>query len=404
MNTPLEDQVHDALHRRADPLQQAPFTVTDVRQRARRIQRRRTMTAGAAVAAVIAIAVPLSLGMNGPAQRTDVPPATEIPSPAITGTVLIDPRSAPVGGELGVPLLDVDAPSVTVSGTTTVLPRPYDSLTPYLDGWVGVTNEEGALSLEFLDSDFAVTDGAVTTGGLVVSPDGGRIAWSEYTGSRWEVVTADTAGAVAWTYTSFSSGPQGHAVRPVGFVGGSGVLVSQTGASGAETTFLADGSTPLEVPGLLKATSASPVTGMAAGTTRVVEGSACSAVIDASSRTGGVAWETCDHVLGAFSPDGRHVIGFAPDADASGSPTLSILDASTGETVVDFEVANARNQVVGIDDRVAWEDADTLAITMISGSRQYVVRLGADGTVERVGGDATTAEPGTVPHRFAEAR
>ena len=58
--TPLEDQVHDALHRRVDPIQHSPFTVTDVRQRARRIQRRRTAVAGAAVAAVLAIAAPVA--------------------------------------------------------------------------------------------------------------------------------------------------------------------------------------------------------------------------------------------------------------------------------------------------------------------------------------------------------
>ena len=39
--TPLEDQVQDALHRRVDPIQHSPLTVTDVRQRARRIQRKR---------------------------------------------------------------------------------------------------------------------------------------------------------------------------------------------------------------------------------------------------------------------------------------------------------------------------------------------------------------------------
>ena len=74
--TPLEDQVHDALHRTADPLQRAPFTVTDVRTRARRIQRRRAVVAGAAVAAVLAIAIPVGAGVVGPSPRSDVPPAT----------------------------------------------------------------------------------------------------------------------------------------------------------------------------------------------------------------------------------------------------------------------------------------------------------------------------------------
>src|SRR4051812_29953190 len=103
--TPLEDQVHDALHRTADPLERAPFTVTDVRGRARRIQRRRALAAGAAVAAVLAIAVPVGLGAIGPAQRSDVPPATQPTAPAITGTVRVDPRSAETSDTLAVPLL-----------------------------------------------------------------------------------------------------------------------------------------------------------------------------------------------------------------------------------------------------------------------------------------------------------
>ena len=404
MNTPLEDQVHDALHRQADPLDRSPLTVTDVQRGARRIRRRRRITAGAAVVAVLAVAVPLGLGMKGPAQRTDAPTVTQPPSPSEVGTVRIDPRSAPVGDELGVPLLDVDRPSITVLGRTTALSKPYDSLTPYMDGWVGVVDEEGALSLEFLDQDFRVTDGSRSTGGLVVSPDGGHVAWTEYDGDRWRVVSGDAAGADAQTYTPFAPSPEQRTVRPIGFVSGTEVLVSQTDAAGDVTTFVADGGTPAEVPGLLKPLSASPVAGLAAGTTRVVKGSACSAVVDARNRTGAVAWQTCDHLLGAFSPDGRYIVGFAPDADAYGSPTLSVLDASTGEPVVAFEVAGARNQVVGISDLVAWEDADTVAITMISGSQQYVVRLGADGTVERMGGDSPTAQPDTVPFRFAETR
>ena len=95
--TPLEDQVQDALHRTADPVERAPFTVTDVRTRARRIQRRRTAVAGAAVAAVLAIAVPVGANMVGPTPRSEVPPVTQPPAPRITETVRIDPLSAAVG-------------------------------------------------------------------------------------------------------------------------------------------------------------------------------------------------------------------------------------------------------------------------------------------------------------------
>ncbi len=217
-HTPLEDQVHDALHRRVDPLQRSPFTVGDVRTRARRIRRRRALAAGAAVAAVLAIAVPVGLTTIGPAQRSDVPPATQPPAPSITGTVLIDPRSAPVVDDLSVPMIDVVASTLITDGETIALPKTYDTITPYMDGWAAEAINEGALTIEFLTSDLEVEDQGGPSGGLVVSPDGQRIAWTEYTGSRWQVVSSDVAGAEEWVYTKFPPGPEGATVRPVGFV------------------------------------------------------------------------------------------------------------------------------------------------------------------------------------------
>ena len=91
-HTPLEDRLHDALHRRVDPLQHAPLTVTDVRRRAGRIRRRRRAVAGAAVAAALAVAVPVGIGLGSPAQRGDVPPATNTPARTVaSGTVVVPP-------------------------------------------------------------------------------------------------------------------------------------------------------------------------------------------------------------------------------------------------------------------------------------------------------------------------
>ena len=38
---------------------------------------------------------------------------------------------------------------------------------------------------------------------------------------------------------------------------------------------------------------------------------------------------------------------------------MAVLDAATGEPVVDFELVGARTGVVGINPEVAWEDDDT---------------------------------------------
>lgn len=388
-HTPLEDQVHDTLHRTADPLERAPFTVADVRTRARRIQRRRAAVAGAAVAAVVALVVPVGLGMVGPAQRSEVPPATRPPSPdptpAVTGTVLIDPRSAEVVDSTSVPLVDVDAPSLITPDGTVTLPGPFSTITPYLDGWVGVTMDEGRGTLEFLDANLDVDDSSGPTGGLVVSPDGEQIAWSEYTGDRWRVVLADPAGDAEWVYTNFPLAPADHIVMPIGFVSEGEVVVRQYDNALPTRTYVAGGDEPVEVPGLLQPEASSPVTGAIAGPTEYGPDGTCSGVVDGLARSGTPVWTTCEHRLGPFSPDGAHVVGTDAEADATGSPTLAVLDAATGEVIVDFEVAAAPRQVVAIWSQMAWEDEDTLVIRVLRGEEFFIVRVGLDGSVQRVG-------------------
>lgn len=385
--TPLEDQVHDTLHRTADPLERTPFTVGDVRTRARRIQRRRAAVAGAAVAAAIALVVPVGLGLVGPAQRSEVPPATQTPSPApaVTGTVLIDPSSAEVVDSTTVPLVDVDAPSLITADGTTTLHRPYSTITPYLDGWVGVAMDEGRGTLQFLDANGDLEDSGGPTGGLVVSPDGQRIAWSQYTGVQWQVVMADPAGVTEWVYTTFPPAPADDLVVPVGFVSDGEVVVRQYDDTLPTRTYVASGDEPVEVPGLLQADAASPATGAIAGPTEYTPDGTCSGVVDGLARTGVSSWDTCDFRLGPFSPDGAHLAGTDAQADGTGSSTLAVLDAATGEVVVDFEVVAGPRQVAAIWSQMAWEDDDTLVIRVLRGEDFSIMRVGLDRSVQRVG-------------------
>ncbi len=114
-----------------------------------------------------------------------------------------------------------------------------------------------------------------------------------------------------------------------------------------------------------------------------------------------VVWRTCDYSLLAFSPDGRHVVGLTDYLTPDGSPTLAILDAASGEVVVDFRLVGARTGVVGINPELAWEDGASLVATVYSGGEQSVVRLGVDGTVERVGGAGIELESGAVALKVA---
>ncbi|WP_416956082.1 hypothetical protein ACNKF0_04420 [Nocardioides sp. T5] len=402
--TPLEDQVHDALHRTAAPLQRAPFTVTDVRTRARRIQRRRTAVAGAAVAVVLAIAIPVGASMVGPTPRSDVPPATQPPAPRITGTVRIDPLSAPTGPDLAVPLINVDDPSLVVGGETIDLPRRYDQLTPYVEGWIGTapTDDGGGRSVQVLDPDFRVLDAVAPASPMAVSADGSRIAWANHDGVRWTLVDRDRDGDRAERTTSLAPGPADARVRPVGFLPGEAILVATTDPdTGQESALVVtpDGSTaPLSAA--LGVGSSSEVTGLFSVQTEFTGDGSCWEVRDAGA-DGAEVWRTCDYSLLGFSPDGRHLLGFTDYLTPEGSPTLAVLDAATGERVVDFEVVGSRTDVVGINPEVAWEDATTVVATLVTGGRQYVVRLGLDGTVERVGGEAVDLRPGQVALKLA---
>ncbi len=391
-HTPLEDQVHDALHRRVDPIQHAPLTVTDVRSRARRIQRRRAVAAGAAVAAVLAIAVPAGLSMNGPAQRSEVPPATQPPSPSprlATGTVLVDPRSAEVVEETPVPLMDVDGPRLITPDGAIDLPKVYDTLTPYLDGWVGVAVNDApdlpTSTIEFLDADLRVEDGGSATAGLVVSPDGQRIAWSEYTGSRWQVVLADPTSDAEWVYTTFPPAPESHLIVPVGFISEEEVAVRAYDDTTTTTTYSAGGGEPVEIPGLLQVDASSPATGVVAGLSELRRDAACSAVVDGLTRSAAAIWDTCDHRLGPFSPSGAYVVGTDPQADGNGPPAITLLDAATGREVVTFKAVLPRRTVGGFWSEMAWQGDEALVVRMFSGDDYFMMRLGLDGSVQRIG-------------------
>ena len=287
MNTPLEDQVHDALHRRADPIQHAPLTVTDVRHRARRIQRRRAAVAGVAVAAVLAIAIPVGLSATGPSQRSDVPPATQTPSPTPEGPRARSrsTRASRVVEESPVPLLDVDGPSLITPDGTLDLPEVFDTLTPYLDGYVGVGRQRRARRAVAPSSSWAPTSASTTAATPRAvwssSPDGGRIAWSEYDGTRWRVVVADPAGETEWVQTTFPPTAEEEPVIPVGFVSADTVAVKAMYNIGDTKTFVAGCGQPVEVPGLLQADTASPSPGVVAGITEFRAEGTCFGVVDA---------------------------------------------------------------------------------------------------------------------------
>ncbi len=302
----------------------------------------------------------------------------------------MDPGNAEVVAESPVPLLDVDGPSLITCDGTIDLPHVYDTLTPYLDGWVGVAvydaPDKPAAAIEFLDADLRVDDGGSPTGGLVVSPDGQRIAWSEYdrlpvAGRRGRPVRRRRSGSTR----QFPPAPEEHRVEPVGFVSADEVAVRTFDDTLESKTYvIGGGGAAVEVPGLLQADTASPSLGVVAGPTEYTPDGTCFAVVDALAGTGAGAWDTCDHRLGPFSANGTYVVGTPADADASGASTLTVLDAATGKELVTFEAVLPRRTVGGFYTQMTWVGDEALVVRMYVGDDTYMMRLGLDGSVQRI--------------------
>ena len=100
----------------------------------------------------------------------------------------------------------------------------------------------------------------------------------------------------------------------------------------------------------------------------------CSGVIGAKP---GPMWETCDHTLTSFSPDGSRVLGTDAYLDGFGQRSVVFLDADG--TVVHQFLSRGRGATVL---QTAWEDSDHVLAVLYERGRWAVVRLGVDGSAE----------------------
>ena len=399
----LARRLGETLHRRADALHDTPLDLMDVRGRATTIRRRRHTAVGlAAAAAVAAVVLPLSLIPTAGDDRVVDPQPVDTPTPTrIDDPVPLDPRSAPEGPASRISYVDSDAERLVTPGGTYDLPEAYLQVVPFVDGWVALATGTPGLTgtrVAVLDGDFGETAGNEVATFMAVREDGGRVAWVEFTGDGWTLVNATTADGDA-TSTDVSTSGEEARTTAVGFLRDGQVVVETLDPRTYENSYRVvapDRTTTAQFGGFNRVAATSSVTGLVAGQTEFTGDGSCSAVLDPLSADQEPVWETCDHSLGAFSPDGRYLVGLAPYYDGPGSPTVAILDAATGEPLVDFVSSNDPESVATVGD-VAWEDDTTLLATVNQGADEFLVRLTADGRVERLD---TAPDPGQESARF----
>ena len=364
------------LERRADDVQPRHLRFEDVRASAYRIRRRRRVAVAGGVAAVVAAAILVPTALLGGSPKSAEPEPVP-PGPTITpGQTVPYDLDAPLGDAPRV-LYQHAADSVAIDGDGEHdLPSGTSQVVPYGDGFLALADGENPtpvqLRLYRLDADYEVVEDLGPVGSAIrASADGRRAAWMEVAPNEAFLVVAEDGEVVQRLPL-----PEGNIGYPVGFTAtGTVYNIEKLDGGGTWTWEVAVGDERTPVPHLGYVWDASPVSDLVVGDTRFdsKKNLPCAGAVAGSE----LLWERCWYRLEDLSPDGSLVIGY-PDEGIPSYQRLTVLDARTGEMVVEFD-GGRRATVV----EAAWEDDGHVLAVVQQGNRQAILRLGLDGTVER---------------------
>jgi hypothetical protein len=357
-----------------------PFGFGDVKGHAGRIRRNRRIAAGVGVAAAVAIIAPVAMlaaqGLNGADRELDPAPSPDAPVEIARTTLTLDGLER--GDAPGVEYFTPDGVVLPGEGLQE-LDGSYQAMVPSEadGGWIA--SEPDRQGIRYFSGAFEPQGGSDKTDGLATTPDRAWVTWSAPESGGQTLVLRSTTDPEAGTVWDF---PEFPAVMPVDFVAEDRVVyqaVDQQDGSVDAGIAEPDGSLT-QLPGVVGVSSANPVNGLIAVQTRTnKDASGCFGVVDPDVSTSETAWETCDHSLGAFSPDGRYVMASSPYGDGFGLTSLDVLDAETGEMVARFtQASNTQISLV----MPVWESDDTIVAVAAEGETQTMVRLGVDGALE----------------------
>lgn len=373
-NDELERMLGQQLHRQVDSMNDHPLGFGDVKGRAGRIQRNRRLAAGAAVAAAVAIITPVAmLASQGPVADGDkVDPAIPAPREMVSTTLTLDGLSR--GDAPGVEYFTPDGVVLPGEGLQELDPS-YQAMVRDGTGWLALGPARDEVLQ--LDEDFAPDGETWGSTHLGASPDHSWVTWSDGNAERsilFARSTADPEDGMTWEFPAAST------FDPAGFLAPNRVAYQiQTLDKGRENIIAEPDGSITRIGDFVSLTDANPATGLLSVDTRAKDNTVCSGVVDPDVSTTEPVWETCDHRLGAFSPDGRYVMASSPYGDGFGLTEIAVLDTETGDPVASF--TQARNTQIALVHPV-WESADTIIAVGSEGETQTMVRLGVDGTLE----------------------
>lgn len=401
MSSHERDTLVRELRERSHDVGGHPISFDDVRQSARRVQRRRNLAAGAVAAAVAGITIPAGLTLSTGLTTADGPVEEPTVASSRTAAVPVEPvrltlqRDLEDSGDPAVDFLWRDR-LVRPGDPDVALPEPFRAVAPYDGGWIAISSAADTENGAFMEADGSLRERFTAGDELAVSADGDRVGYVVVgADGAPTLVNAPSDGGEPETWNL----ARGAYVTPVGFLDDGDLVHNLQGPDGAPVVRIASVDGPdVQVEGLLDATGASAESGLVAGQTRAMQDGSCSAVVEVGARQERL-WDTCDFSLGTFSPDGRYVVGYSAYLSGMGSPDIAILDARTGEPVVEYRPHRA-DRVVLTD--VVWEDESTLLAVANEATLWMVLRLDDTGQLTR-SGEPDRSDPGDhYPFWFAE--
>lgn len=403
MNDDIERALSRELRVRADEVGPSTGLAGAARAKAHRIRTRRMITAGVALTALVAAAVPTAMSLGDTPHTAPAPAGTVTPMPSTPAPEPTTPEPTPSTPAPAPSTPPTSEPSDTTTELTfdglasgaapvigwvdgRVFHRPDGTTMNLPDGMYRPLAVAGA-AIGPLGSDdvgWVNTSGEVTSShpgrGPVVSPDGGLAAMYERDSNHLAFTQTDGGGTAPMGIPV----PADQQLEPVGFIDDHTVISNVLDADGGTIGVRRD---TIPIPGdpggtdtppwnLDRVTAVSAAGGLVVGFTEIRDDGSCSAVYEAGASA--PLWETCEHSFDQFSPDGRYLVGADDYRDGIGDPLAVVMDARTGQVVHEFTTGDGY-----LGDTVFEDDGHVLVVLNgYAPHRTAILRCAFDGSCE----------------------
>jgi len=363
-----------ALHVHADDVHGTPDLAAGARRRARQIRLRRRVVGGTVAAVALAAALPTALSLGDSTRSAPLPADTPTPGETV-------PAPEP-GGSTTLRLADLGTGPAPVNGWVdgSTFHRA-DGLEVEVPAGLAapIAFGDGAAGFDYSTGEIWFSEGGSIPGfGPAPSPDGRSVAWFYDEAGATGIAVGPATGDRDGTDTVVADDiPAGVRALPVGFLGDRDLVSNLVGESMPITarrdTFDGSSTTPWDVE---EVSTVSAAAQLVAGLLSVTDDGSCWAVLPADG--GPALWETCDHSLDHFSPDGELLLAGPAYRSGAGDTAIAVLDAQDGTVLQELESTRE-----GFIVDTAFEDDEHVLAVVVDDGKAAIVRCDLAGSCER---------------------